>query len=564
MSDVTIPRTQYAVQLVGASELKLNTAKEVFTPGRTQILLRVEATSLCFSDLKLLKQFTGHVRKGELISGLSPEVMKEIPSYVPGSVPTVPGHETVGRIVAVGEEVKRYKVNERVLVQADWRELRTAHANGAFGYNFEGGLQEYVLLDERIVVEPATGDRYLLPVGEQRSASAIALVEPWSCVEDSYVTHERRGIKPGGRLLVAAEADHTIKGLTESFAPQGKPASVTVFCPEDSQADAVRALGIEGFTRAEGVDSLQDEGFDDIVYFGTSTATVEALGDKLASRGIFNIVAGEETFGGPVSVDVGRIHYGLTRWTGTTGDEASDGYKRIPEDGRIRDDEKILVIGAGGPMGQMHVIRALCTGRKNVSLVATDFDTSRLESLGKKAFPLSRTNGVDLRLINPQEETLDEKFTYIALMAPLPQLVAQGIIDSAAGGVINIFAGIPAGKHAELDLDTYIANQLWLFGTSGSTIRDMKLVLQKVESGQLDTDLSVDAVAGMAGAIDGIAAVENRTLSGKIVVYPTLHEVGLIPLAELDRHFPSVAEKLDDGSWTRAAEEELLKVAAGR
>jgi hypothetical protein len=67
----------------------------------------------------------------------------------------------------------------------------------------------------------------------------------------------------------------------------------------------------------------------------------------------------------------------------------------------------------------------------------------------------------------------------------------------------------------------------------------------------------------MGGAIDGIAAVENRTLSGKIVVYPALHEVGLIPLTELDRHFPSVAEKLDDGSWTKAAEEELLKEGVG-
>ena len=42
----------------------------------------------------------------------------------------------------------------------------------------------------------------------------------------------------------------------------------------------------------------------------------------------------------------------------------------------------------------------------------------------------------------------------------------------------------------------------------------------------------------MAGAIDGIAAVENRTLAGKIIVYPMLHDVGLIPLAELRRHLP--------------------------
>jgi hypothetical protein len=65
----------------------------------------------------------------------------------------------------------------------------------------------------------------------------------------------------------------------------------------------------------------------------------------------------------------------------------------------------------------------------------------------------------------------------------------------------------------------------------------------------------------MAGAIDGIASVENRTLAGKIIVYPMLHDVGLIPLADMGRHFPTVAEKLEGGRWTREAELELLRVA---
>ena len=77
-----------------------------------------------------------------------------------------------------------------------------------------------------------------------------------------------------------------------------------------------------------------------------------------------------------------------------------------------------------------------------------------------------------------------------------------------------------------------------MFGTSGSTIRDMKIVLEKVETGQLDTNCSVDAICGMAGATDGIAAVENRTLAGKIIVYPMLHDLGLIPLVDLHKHLP--------------------------
>ncbi len=83
-----------------------------------------------------------------------------------------------------------------------------------------------------------------------------------------------------------------------------------------------------------------------------------------------------------------------------------------------------------------------------------------------------------------------------------------------------------------------------------------------MESGQLDTNLSVDAVSGMVGAIAGIEAVENRTLAGKIIVYPQLRDLPLIPLSQLETAYPTVAAKLRAGRWTRAAEEELLRVAA--
>ncbi len=103
-----LPETQYAVQLVGPDELVLNKSKEVFRPGRCQVLCRVEAVGLCFSDLKLLKQFSSHVRKSEIVSGIDPEIVAEIPSYVPGEAPTVPGHEAVVRIEAVGPGVESF------------------------------------------------------------------------------------------------------------------------------------------------------------------------------------------------------------------------------------------------------------------------------------------------------------------------------------------------------------------------------------------------------------------------------------------------------------------------
>jgi threonine dehydrogenase-like Zn-dependent dehydrogenase len=537
MSSTTLPSTQYALQLVGPGQLKLNPAREVFTPGPHQILAKVECVGLCFSDLKLLKQFDQHPRKSGVVKGIPSSALEEMPNYVPGNKPTVPGHEVTCRIVAVGEKVKHHRVGERCLVQTDYRDLPTAGSASAFGYNFEGALQEYVLMDERVVID-ASGERFLIPVNNELSASAVALVEPWACVEDSYVNVERQGIKTGGKLLVVADdpAGISLDGL-------GKPAEVLRKKPAE-------------------VASVPNESCDDIIYFGADKATLELLNDKLAARGIMNVVLGGKRIGAPVNVGVGRVHYGMTRWIGTTGNNPGESYNNIPPTGEIREGDSLVVIGAGGPMGQMHVIRAVCSGIKRISVFGTDVDDARLASLQQKAQPFAAANGVNLKLANTVKTPLTDRFSYFALMAPVPALVAQSIRDGKPDCLINLFAGIPAPTKHELDLDTYIANRCFMFGTSGSTIRDMKIVLQKVTSGRLNTNCSVDAISGMAGATEGIAAVENRTLAGKIIVYPMLHEIGLVPLVELHKSFPTVAAKLDQGQWTKAAEQELLRVAA--
>ena len=202
-----LPETQYAVQLVGPDRLVLNKSKGIYEPGKHQILCFVEAVGLCFSDLKLLKQFSSHARKSRIVSGINPEVLGEIPSYVPGEAPAVPGHEAVVRIAAIGEEVNDFEPGQRYLVQTDYRWLPTvAHSNAAFGYNFEGALQEYVLMDKRVTTSPQ-GESMLLPVGEEFSCSAIALVEPWACVEDAYASRERTGIKKDGQMLVVSDLE---------------------------------------------------------------------------------------------------------------------------------------------------------------------------------------------------------------------------------------------------------------------------------------------------------------------------------------------------------------------
>ncbi|MCD4550308.1 alcohol dehydrogenase catalytic domain-containing protein [Schaalia sp. lx-260] len=532
----TYPESQYAIQIVGADDFIVNTEKPVDAVGPHQMMLKVEACGICFSDTKLLHAFDTHPRKAEVISGIDPQALKEIPGYKPSSLPTVPGHEPVGRIVEVGDQVTHFKVGDRVLVQADWKHLRTAKSNGAFGYNFEGALQEYVVLDERCVVSPS-GEEFLIHVSEGPSAAAVGLIEPWATVEGSYAWRERNHVADDGRLLVVGQGD--ISGLVAEHLPA-----------EIVSVSEAEALG------------LADQTFDDIVYFGANADVIEALSLLLGTRAVMCVVLGGTQIDRKVSLDIGRVHYDFIRFCGTTGDDPRDGYAWIPATGELREGDRVAIIGAAGPMGQMHTMRAVTSGVSGISVAGTDVSDERLEGLRAVVGPVAASRGVPLEVINTGVTPLQAGYTHLSCMVPVPALVSQAVDLAAQGAIINAFAGIPAGTFGDFDLQGIIERHIFMLGTSGSDVSDMRTVLRKIEDGIIDTTISLYAVTGMAGFSDAIHAVMNRTSGGKIMVFPSLHDLGLTPLSELADTLPQVAALLKDGLWTKEAEEALLATAS--
>ncbi len=546
-----LPKSQTAVQLTGPDELTLNANKDIPQPGPHQILAKVEAVGLCFSDLKLLKQFDSHGRKGPIVSGIEEAVLAEIPSYVPNEKPAVPGHEAVVRVMTVGDKVKQAKAGGRYLVQTDYRWLPTAASNAAFGYNFEGALQQYVLMDERVITAP-DGRSMLIAAADALSASSVALVEPWACVEDAYAVRERTALKSGGRMLIVADESFSEKKVFDLFKACGTPGSITLAAKRNPLTMPVETV--------DSIETLPDAAFDDVLYFGAEAETLEQLFAKTANNGLILLAQCGKTFGREVQTAVGRFHYGNIRMIGTPGSDPLEAIRRIPATGEIRPNDKIDVIGAGGPMGVMHVVRNLCQGVPDVTVYAGDLDNGRLAALTAIAGPLAESNAVGYVPYNPTENPTDVQFDYFAIMAPVPKLVAQSVLDAAPGAIINIFAGIPATVGGPVDIDAYVQKGCYFIGTSGSTLDDMLTVLKKVQAGSLNTNISVAAVSGLNGAIDGIRAVENHTIAGKIIVYPDCEDLELTRLEDLADKAPAAAEALSNGLWTQAAEAALLKM----
>jgi len=302
-------------------------------------------------------------------------------------------------------------------------------------------------------------------------------------------------------------------------------------------------------------------GLDDIVYFGSDAATIEQLGALLGARSLLCVVLGGASIDRRVKLDVGRIHYDFTRYIGTAGSDPAEAYASIPADGEIRPQDKVAIIGAAGPMGLMHTVRTISLGLPGVAVDAADVNDERLAHLAAVVDATAAERGVPLRVVNSMTSPLEPGYTYLTCLVPVPALLSQAVDLAAGGAIVNAFAGFPAGTLAELDLQGILERHVFLLGTSGSEMSDMRSLLDKLETGALDTSISLDAVCGMAGFSDAIDAVNNRTSGGKIMVYPQLHDLGLVRLSELERELPSVAAALVEGRWTPAAEAALLATA---
>jgi L-iditol 2-dehydrogenase len=261
--------------------------------GPREALLRVKACAVCGSDIRIFHYGNDRVK-----------------------MPAIMGHEISGEIVEVGAEVTRVAKGDRVAIGADvpcglcyWCQNgmgTNCKINYAIGYQFPGGFQEYMLLNETILsFGPVT------PIPDELSCEEAALAEPLACAINGLELAQFAfgksiciiGLGPIGCMLLeltesfgatrvfAVQRSRKRLDMARSFLPKAR-----YICSEEE--DPVEVVQKE--TDGEGVDLV-------ITSAGTVKAHEAAI-RMVRHRGYVNLFGGLKNQP-PLTIDSNLIHY---------------------------------------------------------------------------------------------------------------------------------------------------------------------------------------------------------------------------------------------------------------
>jgi len=558
-----LPQKSFAWNLYGAGMESMGKEgkPEPFAipePTDDQLLVRIDTVSICFSDVKILKQGGSH-----------PKLYNRNLSVDPTRL----GHEVSLTIIKVGKNLaKQYRPGQRLAVQPD---IYQQGMSTAYGYTIPGGLVQYHCIG-REVLETDAG-ACLLPVDEGLGYAESALLEPWGCVVAAYTQRRRLDPKAGDTMWIIGQPDDA----TEFTFSKGLDAPATIVLTDvpasiKKLVSATNANVIEknkiSVNEYEALGKeLTEKGFDDIVMLNPTSA--DAVGQAarfIARRGTLNLV-GTKPLDGLVQVDFGRLHYDYIAFVGNSSSDIASSYGETRNRCELRPGGATVFIGAGGPMGQMHVQRALELPDGPKLVIATEISDERLQTLIDMFSPLAEKQGRTLLIFNPNtskqtfhefvmQATNNQGADDVVVSVPVASLMEEGDTVMKPDGMMVLFAGVPNGTMGKVNLSNVYLSNAQYTGTSGLTIHDQASVMERRIAGTLSPGRSVAAIGGMETAADAIQSVMDSKYPGKVVIFPQIHNLPLTSLKELQERMPEVASKLgEDLMWTNEAEEALIE-----
>ena len=219
----TLPRTMLAAQIASPKVSRILEA-EVPTPGPNEVLIEVARAGICGTDI--------HIWHGD---------------YELAELPVIPGHEFAGTVAAVGENVTRYQVGDRVTAdpnvpcltcpECQRNAFNQCHDLTALGVTKNGAFAKYMVAPERNV----------FPIGDLSFADG-ALIEPLACVVWGL---KRVDIQPGDHAIVFGAGP---MGCLLMQAVKGAGASsVTVVDRSAKRLEMATQLGADHVFEADGL-----------------------------------------------------------------------------------------------------------------------------------------------------------------------------------------------------------------------------------------------------------------------------------------------------------------------
>lgn len=215
--------------------------RDVPEPGPRELMIQVIASGICGTDL--------HIYRGEYM----------------GKYPVVPGHEFSGVVAAVGPQITRFKVGDRVAVEPNIACDNCVNCLNnrqnfclnwqAIGVTLPGGMEEYVIVPERAA----------FPIGDLPFEIG-AFMEPLSCVVHG-VERARIGLSDHVAILGAGP----IGNLMLQMARLQGATHITVLEINPGRAELARQMGADVVVSS--FDELQPDTYD-IVIDATGTIPV--------------------------------------------------------------------------------------------------------------------------------------------------------------------------------------------------------------------------------------------------------------------------------------------------
>lgn len=278
--------------------------------GKGEILVKVLSASICGTDLRI---FHGNHRM-----------------YAPGTV-RIPGHEVVGTIAEIGEDVGGYAVGQRVFcapntgcghcLQCITGNNNLCASYDAIGVTSDGGFAEYVRIPANSVRQ---GNVILLD--EKVDSAVAALMEPFACVlRGQNALHMR----PGETALIIGAGP--IGVMHVKLAKARGAGRVIVSEPIADRAEQAKRMGadrvvnpmIENLKEVLGQES-QGRGADVIIVAAPVHAAQEAALDLAAISGRINFFGGLPKDRPTINFDSNLVHYKELVITATTACSTAD------------------------------------------------------------------------------------------------------------------------------------------------------------------------------------------------------------------------------------------------